>query len=391
MNKLTLNNPKYGEMLRLGKSTRWTPAQVTIPILTTNSLPAPHKTTIELYSDQEPVFNASKDQTTNLIEAMTGAGKTVISIALHQTWGGRTLVVCHSLVMAKQFAREFYKFIDLQPTYFCDGKHNMSGEVVVTTLSTFRKKYELFKDFDNLIVDEADLAMTNKMLKAITEFDCIRKHGFTGTIKTVYDDCNKDHRPILAKFWGHHVIHESDKEIPLKAVHYHQYKKTYEDVFPHLDWQEFRKALDEDIDRKKAQLEYITNNTDPTHHTLALWDRVADVEAFYAAFKKRGYNVYMSTGQMNKSDRDQHLQDFKKTGGYLVGVSATLNRGYDNTLLTKAFIMYPVKGENPIRQIIGRIMRHYKDKESELYIWADSMLEFQSVKQKQIIKKQFSL
>jgi len=94
---------------------------------------------------------------------------------------------------------------------------------------------------------------------------------------------------------------------------------------------------------------------------------------------------------MNKSDRDQHLQDFKKTGGYLVGVSATLNRGYDNTLLTKAFIMYPVKGENPIRQIIGRIMRHYKDKESELYIWADSMLEFQSVKQKQIIKKHFSL
>ena len=94
---------------------------------------------------------------------------------------------------------------------------------------------------------------------------------------------------------------------------------------------------------------------------------------------------------MKKVDREQHLEDFKRTGGYLLGVSSTLNRGYDNTLLTKAFILHPIKGENPLRQTVGRIMRHFEGKESHLYIWGDSMLDFQTKAQKKIIKELFNL
>jgi len=388
---LTLTNPKYIQMIKLKMSTRWTPEEVTIPVLTTSFLKTNGVSTIKLYPEQDKVFMAAKNQTTNLLEAQTGAGKTVIGIALHQAWGGRTIVVCHSLIMAKQFAEEFEKFIGVKPTFYCNGKKDQSGEVVVTTLTTFRKNYGKFTNFTNLIVDEADLAVTDKMLKAITEFNCVRKHAFTGTIKTVYDECNTAQRPVLAKIWGNHVVHQSPTTIPLKHVHVNIYKKTYPEVFPHNGWQEYRKALDEDVDRKKAQLKYITSNTNSKGYTLALWDRVADVESFYKAFKKRGYTVYMSTGQMSKTDREQHLADFKITGGYLLGVSTTLNRGYDNTLLTKAFIMYPIKGENSIRQTIGRVMRHYDNKVAKLYLWSDSMLDFQLETQKRIIKKFFKL
>jgi superfamily II DNA or RNA helicase len=262
---------------------------------------------------------------------------------------------------------------------------------VVTTLTSFRKEYENFVGFDNLIVDESDLALTDKMIKAIILFKSTRKWAFTGTIKSAYDDCNKQYAPVLAEFWGAHVVHKSTKSIPLKGVYSFEYKKVYEGKFPHKDWQKFREALDEDIERKKAQLAYIIENASPDGYSLCLFDRVADVEAFYRAFKKRGYVVYMSTGEMNKADREQHLGDFKKTGGYLLGVSSTLNRGYDNTLLTKAFVMYPVKGENSLRQTIGRVMRHFEGKESFLYLWADSMLNFQLEQQKKIIKKYFNL
>ena len=330
--------------------------------------------------------------TTSLIEAQTGAGKTVMAIALHQAWEGRSLVACHSLVLAKQFAEEFDKFTGIKPTFVCNGKHDQSGEVVITTHTTLRQKYKDFADFDNLIIDEADLAITEKAVKAIMHIPATRKIGFTGTTKTVYDDCNTSQRPVLGKFWGKHIVHESKKEIPLKKVHAHTYDKTYENVFPHHNYQDFRIALDEDIDRKKAQIQYIIDNTKPDGYTLALWDRVADVEGFYKAFKRRGFtNVYMSTGEMSKKDREDHLEQFKKNGGYLLGVSSTLNRGYDNKLLTKAFIMHPLKGENPLRQSIGRIMRHYADKESHLYLWSDSMLNFQLKEQKRIIKKFYGL
>ena len=389
--KITLVNPAYIQMIKLGKNPRWTPAEIILPVMTTKRLEAPNETTIELYPDQKKVYDEIKHYTRGLLEALTAAGKTVISIALHQAWGGRTLVVCHNLVLAKQFAGEFEKFIGLKPTFFCNGKHNQSGEVVITTLTSFRKEYSSFVGFDNLIIDESDLGLTDKMVKAIILFKSTRKWAFTGTIKSVYDDCNKQYAPVLAEFWGNHVVHQSDRKIPLKAVYSFEYKKLYEGKFPHKDWQKFREALDEDIDRKKAQLAYVIGNTDPKAYTLCLWDRVADVEAFYRAFKKRGHLVYMSTGEMKKVDREQHLIDFKKTGGYLLGVSSTLNRGYDNTLLTKAFILHPIKGENPLRQTVGRILRHFEGKESFLYIWSDSMLDFQLKQQKKIIKKFFGL
>jgi len=378
-------------MLKLGKSIRWTKPTIEVPTLTSKVLTAHEQTQVELYPDQLPVAKEAVDYTSSLIEAQTGAGKTVIAIALHESWGGRTLVACHSLVLAKQFAAEFKKFINIKPTFYCNGKHDDSGDVVITTHTTLRQKYKLFKGFNNLIIDEADLMVTDKALKAITEFDSVRKHGFTGTTKTVYDDCNKEHSPILAKIWGKHIKHKSVKELPLKAVYYHVHKKSYRDVFPHQDWQEFRGVLDDDVERKKAQLKYITDNATQEEYSLSLFDRVADVDNFYLAFKKRGYTVYKSTGEMKKADREKHLEDFKRTGGYMLGVSATLNRGYDNTLLTKAFIMFPVKGENTLRQIVGRIIRQYKDKESYLYIWSDSMLAFQLTAQKKIIKQYFNL
>lgn len=391
MTKITLVNPQYIQMIKLGKNPRWTPREVIMPVMTTMRLDAPFETTIELYPDQTLVYEEIKNYTCGLLEAQTGAGKTVISIALHQAWGGRTLVVCHNLVLAKQFAEEFNKFIGLKPTFYCDGKHDQTGTVVITTLTSFRKEYASFVGFDNLIVDESDLALTDKMVKAIILFKSTRKWAFTGTTKSAYDDCNKQYAPVLAEFWGCHVVHRSTKSIPLKGVYNFEYKKTYEGKFPHKDWQKFREVLDDDIDRKKAQIDYILANTDPNGYTLCLWDRVADVEAFYKAFKKRNHTVYMSTGEMNKADRENHLIDFKKTGGYLLGVSSTLNRGYDNSLLTKAFILHPIKGENPLRQTIGRILRHFDGKESYLYIWTDSMLKFQLEAQKKIIKKYFNL
>lgn len=389
--KITLTNPDYIKMIKLGKNPRWTPKEVIMPVLTTRRLEAPFETTIELYPEQQLVYDEIKHYTTGLLEAQTGAGKTVISIALHQAWGGRTLVVCHNLVLAKQFAEEFDKFIGLKPTFFCDGKHDQTGEVVITTLSSFRKEYMNFVGFDNLIVDESDLALTDKMVKAIILFKSTRKWAFTGTTKSAYDDCNKQYAPVLAEFWGCHVVHRTNKTIPLKGVYSFEYKKVYEGKFPYKNWQAFREALDEDIERKKAQLQYILDNADANDYCLCLFDRISDVEAFYKAFKKRGYTVYMSTGEMNKTDREQHLADFKKTGGYLLGISSTLNRGYDEVKLNKCFILYPLKGENSVRQTIGRILRNYEDKKSYLYIWADSMLNFQLKEQKRIIKKFFGL
>ncbi len=391
---MLLNNPKFENLQRMGKDTRWTPATVEIPTLTSKHLPAPHDTTIALYENQQPVFDEVKDYTSALVDFKTSGGKTVIAISLHQAWGGRSLIVCHSLQLSRQVLEEFEKFTDIKPTLVCGGKKDMTGDVVITTHTTFRQKYNQFPDFRNLIIDEADLMFTPKAINAIVQFNATRTLALTGTVNTPYDFVNDIEGGVLGKFYGKRVQGQFDEsKNPLKGVYFTKYNKTYRHDKTNIhigahDWINFRATLDADVERKLAQLKYVIDNADTA---LVLFDKVADTVAFQRAFIKRGYRAYLSNGEMSKDDRETQLQEFHKNGGYLCAVASTVGRGYSHIPLDRIFILFPVKSENSVRQIFGRLMRWMEGKESYVYLWADSSLDFQFQKQKAIIKKYFDV
>jgi len=389
---MNLKNPEYVNLIKLGKRAWGVKKTVTLPELRSRTLPAPNKTTINLFPNQLPVYNYVKDKTSCLIEAKMSFGKTVLSIALHQAWGGRTLIAVHTLNMAHQFVDEFEKFIGVKPTLYCNGKKDIS-DITITTFTTLRKKYKEW-DFDNVIIDEVDLFFSDRSIQAITDIQATRKIGMTGTAGTVYDTCNTLPNGVLPTFFGAYIKAKYDEgKNPLKVVYHHIYNKVYkeqDELVKPYEWHKFRSYLDSDIDRKKEQIKYIMDNYN-NEPTLALFDRVADVDAFYEAGLKRGLTCYKNHGQLKKQEREDMLASFKKTGGVLFGQTSTLNRGYNNVALSRVFILYPMKRENTLRQIIGRVMRHMTEKESYVYLWTDSGLLFQFKKQKAIIKKYFGL
>ena len=71
---------------------------------------------------------------------------------------------------------------------------------------------------------------------------------------------------------------------------------------------------------------------------------------------------------MSSKKREEDLQNFHDNGGYLCAVHTTVGRGYSNTKLTKVFVLFPLKSENTLIQIIGRIKRFYDGKKSSLYL-----------------------
>jgi len=390
---MILSNPKYEQLLKLNKDIRWCPATVTIPELTSECLISAGETTIDLYDNQKVIYNFVKDKTSCLIEGKMSFGKTVISIALHQAWQGKTLVAVHTLNMAQQFAEEFEKFAGITPTFYCNGKHELS-EVTITTFTTLRKMYKEWTDFDNIIIDEADLFFSEKSIKAVYGLNATRKVGLTGTIGTTYDTCNNVPEGVLPAFYGAYIKAEFDEsKNPLKAIYHQVYTKVYKEegeIVEPYEWHKYRTLLDADLPRKLQQLQYITDNHND-EPTLVLFDRVADVEAFYNAGLRRGLTCYKNHGQLKTKEREDMLTEFKKTGGILFGQTATLNRGYNNIELIRVFILYPLRKENTIQQIIGRVMRYMEGKESFVYLWVDSGLRFQFNKQKPIIKKHFGL
>lgn len=256
--------------------------------------------------------------------------------------------------------------------------------------------------FDNIIVDEADAFFADKSRNSLLVFPATRKFGFSGTIKTPYDEFTESKELVLAQFYGHleEVPFDVD-DTPLKEVYYTEYKKIYQGevtdkngdkkhgvILPNK-WHSYREYLDEDMDRKKAMFEYISNNADnKKDFTLILFDRVEDVKVMYKVAKKRGLKAYMSYGTLK--DRDTHMDEFKANGGYLFAQYKTVGRGWDFVKLNKLFVMFPIKLETTIRQIFGRVIREYGDKEAYIYLWADEQLNFQFRKQQPIIKKYFN-
>lgn len=357
-------------------------------------------TTIELRKEQIPVFEACRDNRAGLAEFKTGAGKSVIACALADCWGGKTLIIAHSVDNVAYFREQFKKFLDREVgTYY--GARKKMMDITITTFATAAIHINKFREygFDNLIVDEADIFFTEKKRDLITAFPCARKWAFTGTIKTAPDEyMSRGEVPALRRYWGLHVVGISDKKKdPLRGIFWTHRENSYVGEFgfpinPSSQWTLFRKSLDEDEERKKDQAKYIINNHDfKKDHTLVLFDRVADVDKFFEDFQKKypDQRFYRMHGKVNKKERSENLIAFDSGGGILFAQYKTAGRGLDLPKCSKLFVLFPIKGENTLRQMVGRVVRWLPGKESYIYDWCDSALDFQWKKRNKIYKRHF--
>lgn len=421
----TVPNPEKINLIKLGKFHRYkseyislghgqflppgsayfhykaTGSPIGLPPLPKNSK---EDTSIELRDNQIPVVEACKNIRCGLIEFKTGGGKAVILSALHEIWGSKSLVVVHSVDMVEQFKETFKKFLDIDSGVYYSGEKKIK-DITITTFQSAVKNQSLFEEygFDNLFIDEADEFFTPERRKFVCTFPCIRKFGFTGTIKTKYDEHLKYNKNIscLVRFYGKHIVGVSDNtKNPLVGIFYKKYEKVYtENVFgtdviinPN-DWIPFKKALAGDIDRKRAQIRYILDNYNSGDRVLVLLNSVDDIENYHRVISGLLLedNVFKVYGSTKKKERDECKQKFKDEGGIMVANYRVAGRGWDVESCNKVFILFPIKGENAVRQMIGRIIRQMEGKKSFVYDWIDSSLLFQWKKRKKTYLEFFNL
>ena len=355
----------------------------------------------ELRPEQKPIFLSCLNKRCGLVEFTTGGGKTVIMTLLTHVWNKKTLIVAHSMDNVKYFANTFEKFLNKKVGMYYSKVKDLQN-ITITTFATFSKNSAMFKDFgfDVLLVDEADAYFSEKARNAVTTFQAERTFGFTGTIKTEPDEyMKKADTPCLARFYGAHIIGVSDKKKNvLKDIFYKERETEYfdEDGIPVVpkEWVLYRKFLDDDDQRKADQIDYIIKNHDhKKDHTLVLLDRVTDVDRFAETFRKtvKLDRIYKMHGKIKKQEREEAITLFCKKGGILFAQYKTAGRGLDLPECNKLFTLFPIKGENTLRQMVGRVVRFIEGKESFVYDWVDSSLKFQWRERKAVYRKFFNI
>lgn len=402
-------NPKIVELKRAGQSTRWCKKTIS---LVYNDLLLPGSAYwsarakkplrldevcvgafeiekgIQLRSYQKKPLELMLGGRCCLLEASTGFGKTVLACKLIEQLQLKTLIVCHSVVLVRQFQEEIKKFLNIDSGVWYGVKKELKDITVTTYRSAILNKEMFHKHgFEMLIVDEADLFVTDNYLRFLCETPAKKVYGFTATPEIEkYDDLLKPPY-FMERIWGKIFKAETDKQTEiLKEIHVHKYKKTYYDegiYVPAKEWHLFRRLLDDDLDRKREQCEWIVENVNQGDHGLVLLDRVLDVEQYAQKLESIiNIPVYHVHGSTKKKDREFAINEFKETGGIMIANYKILSRGYDNQKANKLFICFPMQSITSARQGIGRILRTYLDKEAVVFDWVDSSLSFQFEKRK---------
>lgn len=360
--------------------------------------PVDPQSKINLYPEQLAVFNDVKDFRSFLVDSKTGSGKTVMIARLTEYWGNKTLILAHNSANVSYIAETIETFTGQKCGMYYTHKKDIQ-DITVTTFHSATAKSKLFEEygFDNIVVDEADAFFSDKRRNWLTDFPAVRKCGFTGTIKTDLDEFEPaTNVKSLVRYYGKHCIGSEDQsKNVLEDIYFTKYdSEGYFDDFAGIkvpvkitEWQLFRERLDEDMSRKHQMIDYIYENLDPEDRALVLFDRVNDVEWFHETIR----GSWMIHGKVSKKKRDQAKEEFLSKGGVLVAQKATSGRGVDYPECNKVFILYPMKKENELRQIVGRAIRYLPGKKSYIYDWVDPQLQHQFRDRKKVYKEIFDL
>jgi len=131
------------------------------------------------------IDKALSEQPTVLLQAIMGAGKTVIACRLirryyHET-DRRFLLLVHKKEIVKQFLESIKKYTDIpirDVGICCAGldDYNISRRVTLATIQTFSNRIEHYRGCDLLIIDEAHRVNMGESLYSITINDLKKKN-----------------------------------------------------------------------------------------------------------------------------------------------------------------------------------------------------------------------
>lgn len=116
----------------------------------------PRLKNVDLREDQLKLINKALEKQRGIIQAPTGAGKTIIGIALYSCFDDiKLLWLCHTKDLMSQTAKEFKKFGFTSIGLIGNGKQELGKKITIATRQSFTKLAEdMDCEYDMIITDE---------------------------------------------------------------------------------------------------------------------------------------------------------------------------------------------------------------------------------------------
>lgn len=405
MAELTLDNPKWLENIKMGRSTYKIPRKLQFYSKRTNGglivprgygqrlaqLCHEQKEIVE-YDDQrhtlpevdfqfqgslrdyqQKACNTMLSRRFGTLCAPTGAGKTVCGLYLIAQRRQPSLVIVHTRDLARQWVESIEQFLGIPAQeigMIGSGRDKIGQRITVATVqSVYSRSKILKKHIGHLVVDECHRAPSRTFTTAVTAFDSAYSLGLSAT------PYRRDGLTQLI-FWYLGAMHskiEAETLMDSGAILRPKIHIVETSFRTTRDQSEEYAQLIADLteDRKRNTLIVDTVAQEARQNRgigLVLSDRKQHCQCLRdLLWELHGLEAQVLTGEMPWAERKKLVDDIHAGKVRIVFATGQLvGEGFDAKNLTALFLVTPIKFEGRLIQYLGRILRPAPDKSQPL-------------------------
>ena len=320
---------------------------------------------------QETAVAAMLEKEFGTLNAPTGAGKTVMALALIARRKQPALIVVHTRELALQWVERIGEFLGIperEVGFIGGGRKKISETINVALVQSLLKcKEELEPKIGHIIVDECHRTPSKTFTEAVSAFSARYSLGLSATL------FRRDNLADLIFWYLGDAHHHVDKRHLLIQGDILKVDVTFRktEFRPHADpvkhYSKMMKELvtDDLRNRMIAQDVKDAHDADPGAVMLVLSDRKEHCRTISSLLKFRHHvPVTLLTGDLSILQRRTAMEAL--TSGeakVLVATGQLVGEGFDFKALSTLFLATPIRFSGRVLQYLGRILRPAPGKE----------------------------
>ena len=305
---------------------------------------------IALRPSQQKIYDNVDDNC--IINAGCSFGKTFTALSLFEKLGQKTLVIVHTKKLQDQWVKESIKVLGVAPGIIGGGLFETEPDIVIATKQTLDKKGtpELYSMFGTVTVDECHHIPAVSFNNLIDKFRARYKIGLTATLK------RKDQKDFLiTNYLTKTNIYKPPVEnsmLPdIIAI------RTGIVIPPANSWQTRVTKLLENYDYSSIIINLARDQVKRGHKVLIIANRVGFLKYMDQVLEDSALVIGGST------DTDQVIEDvYSNKTTIVLGSTQVMSEGISINPLSCLILATPINSDILLEQVIGRVIREYKDK-----------------------------
>ncbi|AEB07959.1 DEAD/DEAH box helicase [Desulfobacca acetoxidans] len=311
------------------------------------------------------------------LAAPTGAGKTVIALAIIAARRQPTLIVVHSKELLHQWRERIETFLEIPAAaigVIGDGQRTVGKKITVALVQTLYKcASEVVPRIGFLVVDECHRCPSRTFTEAVTAFDSAYMLGLSAT------PWRRDGLSRLIYWHLGSKVYEIDRGALIEDGHILAaeviFRKTaYEPISdPSEEYSRMLSELTADPERNALIVRDVVQEADGEGVCLVLSDRKAHCETLAGMLAHSGLPVSVLTGDLSMKKRQEIIGAVN--GGHVKVLLATgqlIGEGFDCAGLSTLFLATPIRFSGRLLQYLGRVLRPAPGKDkAKVYDYLD--------------------